>query len=307
MPDLVPFSYEFLNEQNGRRLNSFLHIATTDVARYFKRYLLQEALSVFEFTLPKNWDADYFRYVLIGWGYICILKTDKYGVIPQQCGLYGQNVFYRPYKCIVSNPLIQQRDLIINQDCALVKMMPDYGNITDLVDNYGNMLALAYETASINILNSRLSYVFPSTDKADATTNKAFFDDVAKGQPAIFYRPKKGTDPLQKPYDLLTQNVGQNFIAPEILDAMETIRDMFLSDIGIPNLSTRKKERVSVVEAERNTVETQCKAQLWVDEMQTGIDKAIELFPELAGTLAVKLRYNGGADNVGETVDAGPV
>lgn len=305
--NIVPYSYECLNAQYGRQLNSFLHIATTDVARYFKRYLLQEILSVFDFTLPETWDVDYFRYVLIGWGFICILNTDKYGTIPQQCSFSGQNVFYRPIKCIVSNPLLRPRDLVINKDCALIKMMPDYGNLTDMVDNYGNMLALAYETASINILNSRLSYVFPSSDKQDATTNQAFFDEVASGRPAIFYRPKKGADPLQKPYDLLTQNVGQNFIAPAILDAMETIRDMFLTDIGIPNLSTRKKERVSVMEAARNSVETQCKAELWLAEMQAGMDKAIELFPELAGQLSVKLRYKGGVGDVGETVNPGTI
>lgn len=301
----VPFSYQYINQSEHVRQPCFMHIANTGLARMFKRYLMQDALSVFEFTLPKDWDADYFRYILLGWGYIAVLKTDLYGVIPQQCTLTGYNVFYRPNKLTVANPLISPVTLDINKDCALIKLMPDYGNIADLVDTYGDMMALAYQTASINILNSRVSFVFDAESKTEADTYKAMYDSIASGSPSVVVRKNKNVD--KTPWNTFQQNVGQNFIAGDILETLRCIRDQFLTEIGIPNLSTRKKERVNLLESGRNIVETVCKSQLWLEEMQKGIQTAIDLFPELTGQLAVKLRYEGVAANAGEAIDSGNI
>lgn len=286
----APFSYEYINQSQFPRQPCFMHIANTGIARMFKRYLMQDALSVFDFTLPDTWDPDYFRYILMGWGYIAVFKTDKFGIIPQQCTLSGFNVFYRPNKCTVSNPVIQPVTMDINTDCAIIKMMPDYGNVADLIDTYGDMMAIAFETASINILNSRISFVFDAQDKTSADTYKALYDAIASGNPAVVYR-KKGTDIDNKPWSTFQQNVGQNFIAGDVLETLRCIRDQFLTEIGIPNLSTRKKERVNLLESGRNMVETVCKSELWLAEMKKGIQTAIDLFPELAGKLDVKLRY----------------
>lgn len=293
MPD-APYTYDVLNRCNAPNMLSFVHIAATGMARYFKRYLLQEALSVFEYTLPAGWDADYFRYVLLGFGYICIMPTDDYGVIPQHCTLSGRNVFYRPTRALVANPLIQGgRDLLIGRDCAIIKLMPDYGSISDIVDNYGNMLALAYETAAVNMLNSKVSYVFPVANKTEADSMKAMFDEITSGSPAVFPRKAGGTGAQMDTWKPFTQNVGQNFITPEVLETMRTVRDMFLTDIGIPNLTVRKKERTNLYETEKNDIETQCKVMLWLEEQRGGIEEAIRMFPDAlnAGNFSVKLRF----------------
>ena len=103
-----PFSYQFMNAVEGTIHPSFLHIHNTSLSRFFKQYLLQDVLSVFKFTLPDWWDADYFRYSLLGYGYVAVFKTDKFGVIPQQCNLTGYNVFYRPTKAMIANPTTQE-------------------------------------------------------------------------------------------------------------------------------------------------------------------------------------------------------
>lgn len=299
----APFTYDFINAVQGQRIPAFMRVNNTAIARMFKRYLMQDALSVFEFTLPPEWDADYFRYILLGWGYIAILKTDLFGIIPQQCTLTGYNVFYRPNKCIVSNPLLQSRTLDINKDCVLIKLMPDYGNIADLVDTYGDMMALAYETASINILNSRVSFVFNADSKSQADTYKALYDSIASGSPSVVYRKSKTVD--KAPWDTFQQNVGQNYIAGDVMDTLRTIRDQFLTEIGIPNLSTRKKERVNLMQADKNTVETVCKSHLWIEEINKGIKNAVEMFPELENTFTAKLRYNEVVANASEAINQG--
>lgn len=306
MPN-VPFSFEYLNQVESQCQPAFLQIKNTGLARFFKRYLMQEAISVFQWNLPENWDADYFRYVLMGWGYICILKTDLFGVIPQQCTLSGLNVFYRPSRAIVANPLINSRDMKIGEDCAIIKLAPDYSGIADLVDNYGNMMALAYETTAINILNSKLSFVFNAEDKAEADAFKVMFDAVSAGQPAVVLRKRKSaTIDKNSAWQAFAQNVGQNYIAPEVLETLRSIRDEFLTEIGIPNLATRKKERVNLDESTKNTFETQCKSLLWLEELQDGVKKAVEMFPEISG-LSVNLRYEGAVDDAISVVDSGTV
>lgn len=299
----APYTYQYINAEQYNRQPCFMHISNTGLARMFKKYLMQDALSVYDFTLPDNWDADYFRYILLGWGYIAVLKTNLFGVIPQQCTLSGINVFYRPNKCMITSPFIPAVSLDINKDCALIKMMPDYGNLADIVDCYGNMLALACETANINILNSRISFVFQAENKNQADTYKALYDAIAGGDPSVVYRKRADID--GKPWSVFQQNVGQNYIADDVMETLRTIRDQFLTEIGIPNLSTRKKQRVNLLESGRNIVETVCKSELWLNEIKTGMKKAIEMFPELQGKLDCKLRYSGVVANAGEAIDSG--
>ena len=251
---IAPFTYEQLNAHMGQIPQSFIHVHNTEIARFFKRYLLMDALAVFEWTLPEHWDADYFRYVLMGFGHVVVFKTDIFGVIPQYGELYGYNVFYRPNRAKVVSPLIRERDMLIGQECSLIKLMPDYGSIVDLVDYYGDLMSLTYETLAVNILNSRLAYLIGVDSKAEAETFKSLFDQIASGKPAVFYRGKPATPQALKAqtgeWQTLLQNVGQNFIGTELLEALQSIRDEFLTHIGIPNLSERKKERVNLVDSE---------------------------------------------------------
>ena len=161
-----PFSYQFMNTVEGTIHPSFLHIHNTSLSRFFKQYLLQDVLSVFKFTLPDWWDADYFRYSLLGYGYVAIFKTDKFGVIPQQCNLTGYNVFYRPTKAMIANPLIGGRELDIGRNCEILKVMPDYSGIANIVDYYGDLMALTWEGITTNILNSKLAYIGFAGNKA---------------------------------------------------------------------------------------------------------------------------------------------
>lgn len=305
-----PFTYEFLNTVESETPQAFIRIHNTGASRFFKRYLMQDAISIFKWTLPDTWDSDYFRYVLMGFGFLTIFKTDNFGVIPQHCTLSGFNVFYRPTKCIIGNPLINATELDIGGNCQVLKLSPDYRGVADLVDYYGDLMALTYESLALNILNCRLSYLIGVDGKPEADTFKAIFDDILSGKPAVVYRKKSSPGMnLNKavpdnPWQTVLQNVKNTFITPELLDSLNAIRDEFLTAIGIPNLSERKKERVNMIDSQRNTYETQTKIDLWLDELNEGIAKVKDMFPEL--TLSVEKRYKpeleGGEDNGSEAV-----
>ena len=89
-----PYQYSYINSNYAETPQAFLRIHNTGVSRFFRKYLMQDALSVFKWKLPENWDPDFFRYVLMGFGFVAVFKTDLFGVIPQNCTLSGYNVFY---------------------------------------------------------------------------------------------------------------------------------------------------------------------------------------------------------------------
>lgn len=277
-----PYTYPFINAVNSVVSPSTVHVKNTALARFFKRYLLQEAMSVFEWKLPDYWSTTYFLYVLYIWGYIGIVNTDKFGIIPQHGTVGGYNVFYMPSFMIITNPLLRPTDnLEIGTDVALIKLQPDYFGLFDIVDYYGDLMALAAEAAGGNLLNSKLSWIFAADSKIQAESYKALYDKVASGEPAAFADKSLFDDEGHLRAELFNTEVGNNFIADKLLDTLHAIRCRFLTDIGIPNSNTDKKERLIVDEVNSNNFETRSKCSLWLEEIQKGIKEAKRLFPSL--------------------------
>ena len=175
----------------------------------------------------------------------------------------------------------------------------------DLVDFYGDLMALSAETAGVNILNSKLSYVFAADNKASAESMKKLYDNIASGEPAQFVDKNLFDDEGNLKMQMFTQDVGTNFIADKLLESLRTIRCMFLTAIGIPNANTDKKERLIVDEVNANNFETRANCAQWLEELQKGCKKAREMF---GIDISVNWRdeLKGGGNN-GYAVNQGPV
>mgnify|MGYP002520607596 CR=1 FL=1 len=279
----APVYYDYVNVANGFVTPSTVHVKNTSLSWFFKRYLFQKAISVFEWKLPDSWARDYFLYVLYSWGFISIINTNKFGVIPQGCGLRGYDVFYRPTNCIISNPLLRGNlEPRIGKDCILLKLKPDYTGLLDLVDYYGDIMALAAETLGTNLLNSKLAYVFLANNKASAEALKKLYDRIASGEPAVVQDKSLAQDDGKTPsWDTFSQNLGQNFISDKLMDLLNTIENRFDTDIGIPNANTDKRERLIVDEVNANNVATTTKAELWLESLQQGCREAHAMFDGL--------------------------
>ena len=162
----------FQNYANGKDAPNVC-VTNTALSRFFQRHLLQKAMSVFKFDLPEHWSKDYFLYTLYCWGFLAVVNTNAFGVIPQGCGLQGYDVFYRPTNAVISNPLL--KGILtprIGKQCTVIKLQPDYGGIMDLVTFYADMMALSAQTAGVNLINSKMSYVFAAKNKAAAQSFK---------------------------------------------------------------------------------------------------------------------------------------
>ena len=292
----IPAGYGDINLYNAEFSPSTVHVKNVKIQRYFRKYLFQKAISVFKWSLPEEWDEDYFKYVLYGMGYIAVLNTRSYGVICQGGALGGYNLYYRPSYIIVTNPLLKETITAnIGIDCTVIKLQPDYSSIMDIVGYYADQMALAAEALGMNMVNVKTATVFPAADRAQAESYKKMFDKIEAGDPAVFISKYLTDDQGRPAWFPFTQNMREQYIAKDILSDMRKIEAMFDTEIGIPNANTDKAERLITDEVNANNVETATRCELWLDSLRKGIKQANDMFDL---SLAVDWRVNPQTDIV---------
>lgn len=292
----IPAFYDYINVYNSRISPSTIHI-NSQIKWYFVRQLLQEVIGLYDFRLPEDWNHDYFKYVLFVNGFISVLNTDMAGIICQHCTLSGRDIYYAPKYALITNPAFDKTyRLQIGVKCGLIKLKPDYTGVMDIVDYYSDMLALAAESAGLNLQNTKLAYVFMCADKQQAESFKKVFDQISAGNPAGFMDKKLFNDDGSPNWMMFNQNLRNTYIAGDILEDMRKWKQQFCTEVGIPNANTDKKERLIRDEVNANTTETQTKAMLWLDTIRNGMEDCNRLF---GLDLDVKLRFTeqeGGSD-----------
>ena len=276
----MTYNYDFINRYNAKIKPSTVHSQENTTAWYFRRYLIQKIISVYEFKgIPETWSKDYFLYTLFCFGFVAIVETDKFGVIPQHCSLYGYDVFYRPTNVNIANPLIRGNlTPRIGTECALVRMQPDYGSCWDIVSYYADLLALSTEALAVNLVNSKLAYVFACEDKTVAESFKKMYDQMNQGNPAVFADKKLFMEDGSPAWETFQNNLKQNYIAKDILEDMTKIDARFCTEVGIPNVNMAKESGVTDNEVEANNIDTKTKSSLWLETIRDGLNKANELF-----------------------------
>lgn len=301
---MMPYSYEMINLFNSSYSPSTLHTKNTQMFTFFKKYLLEKVMSVFEFELPEMWDKNYFLYSLFLNGYLAIVNTDKFGVICQHCGLRGYNIYYNPTHAIIVNPLLTGiLEPKIGTQCSLIRLQPNYSGVSDIINYYADNMAMTAETCEMNIMNSKLSFLFAVRGKSQAESMKKILDQVMRGELGVFYdeKLKMGNDNI--PLDFFNNDLKKNFIAPELQDTLRRWEEMFCNEVGIPNVRSDKKERMIVDEVNSNNIECFTKAELWLETLKEGVEQTNKMFNL---DLSVKLRHNeGGGNNARGTLLAG--
>lgn len=293
--DSAPFDYQTLNFYNASRSPSTVHVKNTRLRKFFRKYLFQKAISVFKWTLPDEWDKDYFLYTLYGMGYIAVIDTDKFGVICQGGALGGYNLYYRPSYIIITNPLLpgtiiadidrrtsSEADKAFTAtskaECALIKLQPDYSSIMDLVGYYADQMALAAESLGINLLNVKSGTVFGAENKAKAESYKKMYDTLSDGDPAVVIDKQLLDDQGKPTWFPFTQHIKESYVVTDILSDMRKIEAMFCTEVGIPNANIDKRERLITDEVNANNVETSSRCEMWLEEIRKGLTKANEKF-----------------------------
>lgn len=307
---MIPILYDRENLAVSSVSPSTVHVKNTQLTAFFRRYLTQELISVFEWNLPQDWDTSYFQYTLYMCGFIAVLETDKYGVICQHGAPSGRGIFYQPVNIIISNPLLKGiMKPRIGEECEVIKMQPDWCGAYDLISYYADMMAISAESAGINMFNSQLAYILAAANTAQAESMKKMFDQIHSGNPAVTVDKNLFDDEGNPNWFIFNQNLMQTYIADKIIADLHRWKNLFLTEIGIPNSNFQKNERMITNEVNANNTETRSKAELWLATMREGTEKVNKMF---GLDLSVKFRFeteqqevidNDSKDNNSRTVD----
>ena len=249
--------------------------------RFFSRYLWEKILSVFVFDLPPTFGKELFLNALFANGVVTIVPTAKYGLLAQW-GVYGgYNVNYQPRYMLFSNPLLPElsgRELVIGKDCAVIRLTDDWLGVVDLVAFYAGKMALATQAIDVNLINSKLAYVFAAKDKTQAQSFKKLMDTINNGETSVVVDKSLFAEDGSANWQAFQQNLKQTYIVTELLNDCAKIEDEFNTRIGIPNANTEKRERLITDEVNANNVETSILAAGWLENIREGCDTVREMY-----------------------------
>ena len=269
------YAYEdLLNEFFARKPKDVDGVANASTA-YYRDKLFRIILARFFIkNTPDKWDYDYLMSHTFGDGVITITDTSA-GVLPLKCGLTGIGIFDEPTQCIVANPVLGNFTRSIHEDCEILRINYNYRGVYPLINRYAVLLAMCDSGISVNLMNTKLTYVFGAADKGQAQTFKKLYDKVTMGEPAVF--TTKGNTAMLKE-SLFTMPAKQYYIADDIQITKRKIVNEFLTDIGINNANIDKRERLNTDEVNANNEELKCNIQHWIDNLEDGINRVNAMF-----------------------------
>ena len=288
----VPFDYEGLNQYNSMR--SVAGRVQNDLnTAFYMRALYQRVLSGTTFKLPKEWRRGkrYFKNVLFSDGFIGIVKTPKYGVIPQICTFSGYGLFLQPTQMLVNQPLVEFEGTI-GQDCEIIHLCGDYRGIWDIIEHYAIRLSVAITSLDCALINERISLIALAKNKASAEALKYLYEKISAGEPfSVADKYIKDTSLKDdEPLWTYSQDVSNQYISDKLLGDIDTILQQFDREIGIAAVG-EKKERMLTDEVMLQQDDSCARATTWFENLSDSFDLTNELFPEL--NLSFTMKYGG--------------
>lgn len=254
-------------------------VKTNSVAyAFWCRALYQRLCSILKFEgLPEGWQRaeDFLEAVIFGRGFAAVFDHEKYGTVFQPANLQGFDIYYQPTRALVANPYMRiTRSLEIGKDCELLRISPDYHGVVSICSYYAEKLATLDGALNMNIINSKLAYVFGAKNKAAAQAVFKIFDLINSGQPTIVY-DKSLVEGLgdEEPFEFIDRaGLAQSYLVNDMLQSHKSILDEFDSEVGIPSLgAAEKKERMIVDEANAKNADTSSRVSLWKESLDRSL------------------------------------
>ena len=263
---------------------------------YYMDMLFRKAMSIYEFDgIPDNWDYDYFLSVLISHGFICVTDT-VLGIIPLKCGLSGINVYNHPTTAIIANPVLGNLERTIDDDCSIIKISHTYrSDIMPICNRYATLLSECDSSISVNLMNSKVAFIGLCSSKQVSESMKLMYQKISAGEPAVFVKGDQINGDT-----ILYNHVKENFIAGDVQILKRKLMSEFLTEIGVNNANTDKRERLTDNEVEANDSEIQLNAGYWLDNIKEGIEQTNNMF---GLNLSVKLKNTFNTESEIENVD----
>lgn len=269
---------------------------------FYSAELLKILKGRFIIKCPSDWDKDYILDTLLLKGVFCVTDT-RLGVLPLECSVYGVNVFNRPSKIVITNPILKTIRRTLREDAEIVYLYDDknFRTVNLLIDMYAQKLANCDGSIDVNLMNTRTPLIFECADSQQVATAKAMYDKISRGEPAIFKRAKNALETNELIVHM--QNTKNSYIVDNIQDAKRTILNEFLTIIGINNANTDKRERLNSDEVNANNQELFVNIDYWKENLKLCSERVRKMF-NVEFDISLK-EYEVNYDNKGRNNDMG--
>ena len=304
-----PLNMQELNNLAGHYSPSMVKAYNNATYAYWERSLFQRAVSRIKTTLPDNWEGnrrDFLLFCLLKLGYVFVSQSDALGYWFNPGTLYGIDFYYQPTEFILANPRANELGLAsryqLHTEGELLKFMPDYRGIFDIISYYAEKLSCLDNAINMSIINNKFAFILAAKNKATAEALKKILDKINKGEPAVFIDKMIANDPNDQdsPWQFIElQKLKENYITDKQLIDFQTILNAFDAEIGINTVPYQKAERFVSAEASSRMVDSQARLITAIECLQSSVKDIKKLYPDI--TLNFELRKEAAQDGNSES------
>lgn len=287
----IPLNTQELNNLAGHYSPSMVKAYNNATYAYWERSLFQRAVSRIKTTLPENWEGtkrDFLLYCLLKLGFVFVSYADNLGYWFNPGSLYGIDFYYQPTEFIMANPRASELELKsrykLHSEGELLKFMPDYMGIFDIISYYAEKLSALDNAINMSIINNKFAFILAAKNKATAEALKKILDKINKGEPAVFLDKALANDPNdgETPWQLLElQKLKENYITDRQLIDFQTILNAFDAEIGINTVPYQKAERFVSAEATSRMVDSQARIITAIECLKSSVKDIKKLYPDI--------------------------
>ena len=259
---------------------------------YYFQYLLRLTKGIFEITAPDHWDTDFLLDTLLLDGCFGIFEHNS-EPLALNCHPYGVNMYYKPTNFNIANPVLGNFSRTIGTDGALIYLEEDPGinsqfrTIKPLLTKYAYQLAACDKCIDQSLMNSGVAAIFSASSKKAAESFRAMYDDISKGEPAVFVDEELGlATPNSRNFQYTPAK--DNYICDKVQIEKRCIIEEFLTAIGVNNANTDKRERLNADEVNSNNDECYVATAVWRRNLKDCIKGAKAIWPDLNFSLTIK-------------------
>lgn len=286
-----PLNMQELNNLAGHYSPSMVKAYNNATYAYWERSLFQRAVSRIKTTIPAGWEGtkrDFLLYCLLKLGFVFVSQSDSLGYWFNPGTLYGIDFYYQPTEFILANPRADELGLKsryeLHTEGELLKFMPDYRGIFDIISYYAEKLSCLDNAINMSIINNKFAFILAAKNKATAEALKKILDKINKGEPAVFIDKMIANDPNDQdsPWQFIElQKLKENYITDKQLIDFQTLLNAFDAEIGINTVPYQKAERFVSAEANARMVDSQARIITAIECLKSSVKDIKKLYPEI--------------------------
>lgn len=245
---------------------------------YYQRQLFKLVYGHYEFTLPMKsdgqaaWKYNWFRFLLFGYGSLGVFYTKKYGWIPLPYTVLRVDEQFNPFFIqSVSNQYLPNTVRgVVGITCEIIQISDDFFGMYDIVTHYATKLAEIDKGINVNLMNCSIGLYMEASDTNEARDIKTAYEEATTGKPLVTVVKRK-KDMEDKQYKTMLANPKSAYLVGDFLNDRRTVINQFLTEIGIRNANTNKRERLISDEVLANGEEVEIARDYVYDNIKRGM------------------------------------